>query len=335
MGGVMSRTWPRTRLTELLGTEVAIVQAPMAGGSTTPELVAAVCGAGGLGSLAAAYLDPDAIRDDIGAVKKLTDRPFNVNLMAHQRIDPLPAVDHALHEQLDAVEEAGVPVFSFTFGIPPLDRLQRLRRAGTRVVGTATSVAEARRLAELPVDAVVAQGSEAGGHRGTFAHDLGAALVGTMALVPQVADAVGGMLPVIAAGGIADGRGAAAAHLLGADGVAIGTAFLVAAESGAHPEVKAVILAADETSTVITDAYTGRHARGVRTPMLAELEAAEIEPFPLQYGRHVAGYRAALAAGDRDRMVVLAGQATRLARAEPAADIVARVVAESVRLLAG
>lgn len=331
----MSRTWPRTRLTELLGIEVAIVQAPMAGGPTTPELVAAVSGAGGLGSLGAAYLDPDTIRDTIGAVRKLTDRPFNVNLMAHQRLDPLPVTDQDLNAQLDALEEEGVPVFSFTFGIPPVDRLARLRRAGTLVLGTATTVAEARRLAELPVDAVVAQGSEAGGHRGTFAHGFGAALVGTMALVPQVADAVGGALPVVAAGGIADGRGAAAAHLLGADGVAIGTAFLVAAESGAHPAVQGVILDADETSTVITDAYTGRPARGVRTPMLADLEAGEIAPFPLQFARHVEGYRAAVAAGDRDRMVVLAGQATRLARAEPAADIVARVVRESVRLLAG
>ena len=331
----MSRTWPRTRFAELLGLEVALVQAPMAGGSTTPELVAAVSGAGALGSFGAAQLSPDTIRDHIAAVRKLTDRPFNVNLMAHQRLSPLPSVDQDLEAQLDAIEEAGVPVFSFTFGIPPLYRLERLRRAGTFVIGTATSVAEARRLADVPVDAVVAQGSEAGGHRGTFLHEFGSAQVGTMALVPQVVDAVGARLPVIAAGGIGDGRGVAAAHLLGADAAALGTVFLVAAESGAHPSVQAVVLDAVETDTVITAGYTGRPARGVRTPMLAELEAAEIAPYPRQFELHIEGYRAATSQGDRDRMVVLAGQAVRLARAEPAADIVARVVLESVRLLGG
>lgn len=331
----MPRSWPGNRLSALLGTEYALVQAPMAGGSTTPELVAAVSGAGALGSLGAAQLAPDVIRETIAAVRKLTDRPFNLNLMAHQRLSPLPVVDQDFEAQLDAVEEAGVPVFSFTFGLPAADRLARLRRAGTVVLGTATTVAEARRLAEAGVDAVVAQGSEAGGHRGTFLHDFSAAQVGTMALVPQVADAVSDRLPVIAAGGIADGRGAAAAVLLGADGVAIGTAFLVAAESGLPPAMRAVVLDADETSTVITPGFTGRPARGVRTAMLAELEAGEIAPYPRQFELHIADYRAAVAAGDRERMVVLAGQAVRLARAEPAADIVARVLRDAVALLAG
>lgn len=331
----MSRSWPRTRLTELLGTDVALIQAPMAGGATTPELVAAVCGAGAMGSLGAAQLDPDTIRETIAAVRKLTDRPFAVNLMAHQRLDPLPRVDHQLHDQLDALEEVGVPVFSFTFGVPPTDRLARMRRAGTLVLGTATSVAEARHLADVPVDAVVAQGSEAGGHRGTFLHPFGAAQVGTMALVPQVVDAVGARLPVVAAGGVADGRGAAAALMLGADGVAVGTAFLAAAESGAHPAVQAAVLDAAETATVITAGYTGRPCRAVATPLLWELEAEDVAPSPLQLERNVEAYRAAVAAGDRDRMVVLAGQASSLARAEPAAAIVARIVRESVALLSG
>src|SRR5262245_1695899 len=119
----MTRTWPRTRLTALLGIDVALIQAPMAGGTTTPELVAAVSGAGGLGSFGAAYLQPEEIRDAIAAVRKLTDRPFAVNLMAHQRLDPLPSVDRDFEAQLDAICEAGVPVFSFTFGVPRLERL--------------------------------------------------------------------------------------------------------------------------------------------------------------------------------------------------------------------
>jgi nitronate monooxygenase len=330
----MSRTWPRTRLTALLGTDVALVQAPMAGGTTTPELVAAVSGAGALGSIGAAYMQPDELRDAVAAVRKLTDRPFAVNLMAHQRLDPLPSVDRDIEAQLDAICEVGVPVFSFTFGVPRLDRLAELRRAGTVLLGTATTVAEAKVLAELGVDAVVAQGSEAGGHRGTFLHAFAAAQVGTMALVPQVVDAIP-RVPVIAAGGIADGRGVAAAHLLGADGVALGTAFLVALESGAHPSARAALLDSDETSTVITAGFTGRPARGLRTSRLAELEAGEVAPYPRQLERNISDFRAALAEGDRDRMMVLAGQASRLARPDPAAELVERLVRESVELLYG
>jgi nitronate monooxygenase len=325
--------WPRTRLSDLLGTEIALIQAPMAG-AAGPALVAEVSRCGGLGSLGGGYSPPDALRENIREVRKLTDRPFAVNLMIHQRAEPLPANDVALEDQLDVVESEGVPVFSFTFGIPPLDRLERLRRAGTVVVGTATTVAEAVRLAESSVDVVVAQGAEAGGHRGTFLHEFADALVGTMALVPQVVDAVGARLPVVAAGGIMDGRGVAAARILGADGVQLGTAFLAAAEATTAPAVRAAVLDADETRSRVTAAYTGRPARALVTDLMREVEAAgDYDPFPAHLLRHYQAHLAAVSAGDRERMIVYAGQGARMAVAEPAAAILDRLVRESAALL--
>ena len=177
---------------------------------------------------------------------------------------------------------ARVPAFSFTFGVPDASALAALRRQGVVIMGTATSVAEARALDAAGVDAVVAQGSEAGAHRGTFIGAFEAALVGTMALVPQVADAVG--VPVIAAGGIMDGRGVAAARALGAAGVQLGTAFLTADESGVPEAHKAAVLAARETGTAVTRAYSGRHGRGIVNRLMAEIEGSgvPIPPFPVQ-----------------------------------------------------
>lgn len=320
-------------MSDLLGTEIALIQAPMAG-SGGPDLVAEVSRCGALGSLGAGYSAPDLLREQIRDLRKRTDRPFAVNLMAHQRADPLPANDVRLADQLDVLDEEGVPVFSFTFGIPPADRLERLRRAGTIVIGTATTVDEARRLAESPVDAVVAQGAEAGGHRGTFLHPVAEALIGTIVLVPQVVDAVGATLPVIAAGGIMDGRGVAAARVLGADGVAMGTAFLAATEASTAPSIRAAVLDSDETGTRVTAAYTGRSARALSTDLMREIEAAgDYGEFPGHLLRHVDAHLAAVAAGDRERMIVYAGQGTRLVAAEPAAVIIDRVIRESVMLL--
>lgn len=332
-GSLRSMKWPRTRLSDLLGTRIALIQAPMAGSGGT-ALVAEVSRCGALGSLGAGYSDPDTLREQIRELHKSTDQPFAVNLMVHQRADPLPPNDVRLDDQLDVLETEGVPVFSFTFGIPPADRLARLRRAGTVVIGTATTVAEARRLAESPVDAIVAQGAEAGGHRGTFLHPVVEALIGTIVLVPQVVDAVGDRLPVIAAGGIMDGRGVAAARVLGADGVALGTAFLAATEAITAPSVRAAVLAADETGTRVTAAYTGRHARALATDLMREIEAGgDLDVFPRQLLRHFDVHRAAVEAGDRQRMIVYAGQGTRLARAEPAAAIIDRLIRESTALL--
>jgi nitronate monooxygenase len=346
-------------LVALLGSDLPIVQAPMAG-TTTPELVAAVSGAGGLGSLGASVLEPDELRAAIRRIRELTDRPFAVNLFApHDQPEPtdevVAAVDAVLRPVrqdlglpepvrerplvppdrfealLEVVLAERVPVFSFTFGIPPLDDL---RTVGVRVLGTATTVAEATQLERAGADAVVAQGAEAGGHRGTFAADFEEAFIGTMALVPQVVDAVG--IPVIAAGGISDGRGIAAALALGADGAQLGTAFIPCPESAAPPGYKRAVLAAAEESTIVTRVYTGRPARAIRTPLLERLESSGVEPapFPAQAAL-LWDFRSAAAELDRpDLLFLLAGQAAGLSRELPAAELVATLAAEAQEALA-
>jgi nitronate monooxygenase len=341
------------RLTELLGVRLPIVQAPM-GGATTPELVAAVSEAGALGSLAGAMTSPDALRAAVRRVRELTSRPFAVNLFAPvERAEPAPdvveAVDRALapfrrelglpdpvrehplvppdpfEERLAVVVEENVPAFSFTFGIPPLAGVQE---SGAVIMGTATTADEAAALEEAGVHAVVAQGGEAGGHRGSFAVPFEQALVGTIALVPQVVDRVS--VPVVAAGGIADGRGVAAALALGADGAQIGTAFLACPESGIPDAYRRAVLTAAETATVVTGAGCGRHARMIRTRLLSALENAGAGPAPypaqglLQLDLRAAGAEQ----GRADLLFLLAGQAAGLSRRLPAAELVARLAAE-------
>jgi nitronate monooxygenase len=352
-------SWPQTRLAELLRTDFPIVQAPMAG-TTTPELVAAVSNAGALGSLGASTLEPDALRMAIRRIRGLTERPFAVNLFApHPCPEPSPETVEAMDAvlaplraeiglpapergaqlvppdpfagQLAVVAEERVPVFSFTFGLPPLDEV---RAAGAVTMGTATTVEEAVELEAAGVDAVVAQGAEAGGHRGTFAGRFEPALVGTLALVPQVRDAV--RLPVVAAGGIADGRGIAAALTLGADGAQLGTAFIPCPESGAPDGYKAAVLGAQASSTTLTRMYTGRWARAIRTPLIESLEAADIEPagFPAQAHLLWDLRGAALELDRADLLFLLAGQAAGLSRPLPAGELVRTLAAEAEAALA-
>jgi nitronate monooxygenase len=332
----------------------------MAGGPTTPELVAAVSEAGGLGSIGAATLQPVELRTAIARVRELTSRPFAVNIFAaHDRPEPDPAVvaavdtvlaplreelglpepardgplvpPYPLEELLEVVAAERAPVFSFTFGVPPF---QAIRDAGAVIVGTATSVAEAAELEEAGVDAIVAQGSEAGGHRGTFDPGAGVPLVGTLALVPQVADRVA--VPVVAAGGIADGRGVAAALVLGADGAQIGTAFLTCPESGVPDMYRRAVLEAGDADTVVSASQTGRPARMIRTPLVEELERAGVPfaPYPAQ-GALVYDFWLAAAELDRAELrLLLAGQATALARSLPAGELVAAIAAETAAALA-
>ena len=348
-------SWPRTRLSELLGVRLPIVQAPMAGGPTTPELVAAVSEAGGLGSIGAAMLGPDALRAAVREVRSRTDRPFAVNLFAplpspQPGADVVAAVDAALaphrrrlgladpdrgappppppafDDQLTVVLDERVPVLSSTFGAI---EAAPMREAGITTIGTATSVAEARAQAEAGVEALVAQGAEAGGHRGTFLGDFAQALVGTMALVPQVADAVD--LPVIAAGGIADGRGIAAALALGAEGAVLGTAFLACPEAGVSDGYRRRVLAADDTATSVTDVYTGRPARAIRTPLIDDLERSDTAPagYPAQAGL-LADLRAAGVERDEPELLfLLAGQAAGMSRPLPAGELVATLARET------
>jgi nitronate monooxygenase len=349
-----------TRVTAALGIEHAIVQAPMAGGPTTTALVAAVSNAGGLGSLGAAYLSPGKLREQVREIRTLTDRPFNVNLFVPSafEVDPegvgranellapyreelgirSPGIPSSFEEdfddQLEVIIEERVPVFSFTFGSLAPELVGRLKDNGTKVVGTATTVREGLRLEEDGVDVVVAQGSEAGGHRGTFLGDFGDALIGTMALVPQMVDALS--VPVVASGGIMDGRGLAAALVLGAGAAQMGTAFLACEESGAHPEFKRAVLQAAEDGTAITRAFSGRPARGIKNRFLIEVGANEqgLAPFPVQNAL-TRDVRAAAQEQDRPEFMSLwAGQAARLARRTTAADLVRETAEEADAVLA-
>lgn len=321
-------TWSDTDLTRRLGLRLPIVQAPMAGGWTTPRLVAEVSQAGGLGSVAGAMSPPGELRDQIREVRSRTDRPFAVNLFAPLRppttrgvqewsrltgvqIPDAPVDGPRFDDQLGVVVAERVPVFSFTFGLPPLDGVDAF------TIGTATTVAEAVALQEAGVQAVVAQGYEAGGHRGTFLAPVEQSLVGTMALVPQVVDAVS--VPVIASGGLMDGRGIAAACALGAQGVQLGTAFLRTDEAGTAAAYREAL----GRDTTMTRVLTGRHARAVRTPVVERLEQSGAEPpdYPLP--------RLFLTESP-----MLAGQGGAMARSMPAQGLVAALERETSTVVA-
>ncbi len=352
----------KTRATEALGIEHPIVQAPMAGGPTTSRLVAAVSNAGGLGSLGAAYLPPETLREQVKEIRALTRLPFGVNLFVPSpfEVEPesiersnallgpyreelgistppgeLSSFEESFEDQLAVIVEERVPVFSFTFGSLEAELVGRLKESGATVVGTATTVREGLRLEEDGVDVVVAQGSEAGGHRGTFLGEFEDALIGTMALVPQMADAL--TVPVVASGGIMDGRGLAAALILGAEAAQMGTAFLTCEESGAHPDFKRAVLEATEDETAVTRAFSGRAARGLKNRFMVEVggHEEELPPFPVQnaLSRDV---RSAAQKQDRPEFMSLwAGQAVRLARPTTAAQLVESVAEEAEAALRG
>jgi nitronate monooxygenase len=351
----------RTALCERVGIELPIVQAPMAGGWTTPALVAAVANAGGLGMLAAARITAEQLREQIDAVRAATDRPFGVNFLlappdaaprdaaAMQRVldegraalglPPGQATSPALppsqlQQQIDLVGAARIPIVSFAMG-DPAPFVGRLRQQGCFVIAMATTVDDALRLEAAGADAIVAQGAEAGGHRSTLdAPGEDVPLVGTFALVPQVVDAV--KVPVIAAGGIMDGRGVLAALALGAQAAQLGTRFLLASESAAFGAYRRQLLEAVETDTVVTRALTGRPARALRNALLRAVDRAGTPPLPWPYQALVANdlYRAAIDRDDADWAPLLAGQGLRLARSEaPAGEIVAALRDELARAL--
>jgi nitronate monooxygenase len=339
-------------LLKLLSIEHPIIQGPMGGGPSTPELVAAVSNAGGLGSLGAAYMTPDQITDAIRRIRALSSQPFNVNLFAggwstHQEFDagpmlellaeihqelglsppvaPMPAPD-PFPAQLEAVLDARPPIFSFTFGIPGRDAMSRLRSRDIVILGTATTVDEARQLEHAGVDAIVAQGSEAGAHRGTFAGSFESSMVPTLDLVRATAAAVS--RPVIATGGLMDGRDIVAALNAGASAAQLGTAFLACPESGASEIHKRAILAAREDTTVVTRAFSGRPARGLTNAFIARLDGQEnlILPYPLQNALTRPMRNAAAQRGLADYLSLWAGQGVARACAMPARGLVARLL---------
>jgi nitronate monooxygenase len=274
---------------------------------------------------------PEAPADPGPAVERVA--PFYTELGLQRPVAPAVPAD-PFADQLPAVLESGASVFSFTSGIPPGDALAAIRGRGMLLAGTATTVDEARALEDAGVDAVVAQGSEAGGHRGTFAGAFEMAMVGTMALVPQVADAVS--IPVVASGGIMDGRGIAAALALGADAAQMGTAFLTCAEAGVADVYKDAIVAAGAHQTRLTRAFSGRPARGIVNRFMVEIEeAGTILPFPYQNALTRPMRLAAAEQGRAEFLSLWAGQGAPRAGRQPAAELVARLAEEAGAVIKG
>ncbi|RAK58535.1 nitronate monooxygenase [Phenylobacterium hankyongense] len=328
---------------------IPVIQAPMVGASLD-ALPLAVSRAGGLGSFAAATLSPAEIGPAVAALRAQTDAPFAVNLLMAPATRPEPAeVDAALarlapwyaelgaptpdapnrfsqdfEAQLEAVTRAAPPVASFTFSVLTRAQVDALHQAGTYVVGTANTVAEARAWAEAGADGICAQGAEAGGHHTNFLAGIEASLIGTMALVATVREAVD--LPVIAAGGIMDGRGVAAALALGASAAQMGTAFLLADQAVTPGPWQRAIAAATDDPTRMTRAFSGRYARGIENRFMREMRAVEREvpAYPVQNRLTQPLRAAAEQAGDAEMMSLWAGQAVRLTRAGDAGEMLRR-----------
>ncbi|MDA0162296.1 nitronate monooxygenase [Solirubrobacter ginsenosidimutans] len=325
-------TLPRTRVSELLQLDHPVIQGPFGGGLSSLELAAAVSNAGGLGSFGAQHLSPEQLTETIRALRERTDRAFNVNLWvsthdvpeetfdwdaAVARLRPLydaagvapPERPRPSAYAFDVLAEALImsrpPVFSFVYGVPDARILDACREAGIVTIGTAVTVDEAVALDEAGVDAIVASGFEAGGHRIAFLRPPGESLIGTLALVPATVDAV--QAPVIAAGGIADARQVAAAFALGAEAVQVGTAFLATRQSAASPAHREA-LSHGPRDTRLTKAFTGRLARA----LASDFRLADSAPFPYQamltrplVSAHWAGQSAPLVQPDQDAVELL------------------------------
>lgn len=334
-----------------LGLSGPIVQGPFGGGLSSVDLVVAVSDNGGLGSYGAHHLGADGIRDVAAKVRARTSRPFALNLWIPLRDSddpqltdaqwrtalellrpyfdavgvPLPARPARFapryEEQVDAVIEAKPAVFSFVFGVPSADVLDRCRSAGIATLGAATTPAEARVLADAGVDMIVATGMEAGGHRVSFLREPEECLTGTLALVPQVVDTV--KVPVIAAGGIVDGRGVSAVLELGAAAAQIGTAFLACEESNAAPLHRQALFSEAARRTTLTRAFSGRLARSIHNDFVEALRDKEhlLPPYPVQNWLTAQFRAAALAAGRTDIVSLWSGQSAPLLRHRRAADL--------------
>ncbi|MFC3899580.1 NAD(P)H-dependent flavin oxidoreductase [Aliicoccus persicus] len=346
--------WNENQLTQQLKIKYPIIQAGMSG-ATTPELVAAVSNSGALGTYGAGYLSAEETREAIQKIKTLTDQPFAVNLFVPEHVDvdeaqisrsidvlqPIyeelninpaskvnPTEINKFEEQIEVIIEENVPICSFTFGIPSLDIIKRLKDNNVKLIGTATSVREAELNEEASMDAVVAQGSEAGGHRGSFETPFHDAMIGTMALTPQAADTVN--IPVIAAGGIADARGIYASLILGAAGAQIGTLFLTTHESAANKAIKSAVLNSVETDKVITPSFSGKPARGIRNDFIDKMLDYQdsLASYPIQHALTSVIRKAAAQQNRPEYMALWSGQNTRFNKEQSTQELVENLINE-------
>ena len=350
-----------TPLCDRLGIRLPLIQAPMAGGPSSPKLVAAVSQVGALGSFGFAYTQPESMQRDMEAVRARTHLPFNLNLFASAQPGPIePGVQRGaidavagyyaelglpppeparapyapdLEAQLAVAEEVRPPVLTFHLGAMQAERVRRFQALGVKVGGGATCVAEAERLEALGVDFIIAQGAEAGGHRGTYLRNPYDAMTGTFALVRLIVRKV--RTPVVAAGGIMDGAGIAAALALGAQAAQLGTAFIPCPESGAPRVHKERILAAREDETLVTEKFSGKPARGLANRFMREMGESNAPQlaFPAQSALTGKLRTAAAKAGNPDFVAMWAGQAVALSRSLPAAELVAALEAETLECL--
>ncbi|MFT5012576.1 MAG: nitronate monooxygenase [Candidatus Azotimanducaceae bacterium] len=346
--------WQSKRIQSLLNIAHPIVHAPMAGASSA-EMVAAVSNAGCLGSFGASPLSVDQLRSTIQKIRSLTSKPFNINLFASSTEDidhaaPMGADYKALlagyhkelglgelptprpifgpaESQLQVLIEEKVPVISFHFGIEA-HQVAAIHDAGLKVLCSATTVEEALHLDQLGVDAIIAQGTEAGGHRGTFIGPSEQALIGTLALVPQIVDRVS--VPVIAAGGIMDGRSIVACAALGASAAQMGTAFLGCAETPLVDIWRQKLSAASASDTLVTRAISGKPARGLRNRYITEVESLKenLLPYPLHYSMSGPLRSAAIKTSNADFLGMWSGQGVGLFRSMPAAALITTLIEE-------
>lgn len=352
--------WPNRRLLDLLGIEIPIIQAPMAGANGSAMAVA-TSKAGGLGSLPCAMLDADKVRAELDLIRQRTRNPINLNFFCHTPARPdadraaawrarlvtyytelgvdapasPPTVARAPFDErmCEIIEEQKPEIVSFHFGLPEPSLLGRVKASRCLVMSSATTVEEARWLEEHGCDAIIAQGYEAGGHRGMFLTDKLSTQVGTLALVPQVVDAV--TVPVIAAGGIADGRGIAAAFALGASGVQIGTAYLFTPESLIGPLHRTALLAARDDQTALTNVFSGRPARGLMNRIMREVgPMSDVAPAFPTAGNALAPLKTkAEASGVSDFSSLWSGQSASLGREMAASDLTRQLAEEALQRL--
>ncbi|MDQ0208814.1 NAD(P)H-dependent flavin oxidoreductase [Alkalicoccobacillus murimartini] len=342
-----------------------IIQAPMAGGISTPELTAAVSNNGCLGMIAAGYLDSKALLKQIKEVKKKTKNWFGVNVFVpndyeiedcalhtsktllepiHESLQinqldvSLPESKHDVanyHQLIDVIIQENVPVCTFTFGLPSSDLIRRLKEQDIVMIGTATTVKEAIEIERAGLDMVILQGSEAGGHRATFLHSEEEGLIGLMALIPQAIRLI--KIPVIAAGGIMDGRGLMASRCLGAAAVQMGTAFLTCIESGASDIHKQAVTKATDSQTTLTSSFSGKKARGINNTFIRMMQKHEndLPVFPIQNALTKSIRTASSNQNNREFMSLWSGQSPMLANIQTAEELIERVMEEAEEIWNG